>query len=274
MDARQDRVNKLFEQLIEACKEHGFSAEQISVGMQYMGAQSRKHRFRDGNTHAAILLSVNPLKATLVNELDSEGRPYWDDAVLAEYRLTDDEVKARLDEIFRREKFSRTSQIWLKNRDLLVGSFNQKFGSGGKTPNDTAAELLDKLAAQQAPEYLEFVQGIGSSDVKTLKDFLLRPYFGEREDAFWAAVLEHPSYPELVKLSDEGHAVSEKDPKSPVLKGIGNDLEVLLSKIYEGLDRELSKACSRRAFSYAPFFDQAFRTKLEEKKQRAAALKP
>jgi hypothetical protein len=273
MTSRQEAVNKLFEKLIVACKEHGFSANQISLGMQYMGAAGRNHCFRDGNTHAKILLSLNPLKATLVKEFDPDGALYWDENMLKEYRLTDEDVEARSDEQERREKFARTSKLWLKNRDLLVSSFNQPHGSKGKSPNDTAMAILKKLAAKKAPEYMEFVKGIGSDDIDELKDFLLEAYFDEDEDKFWAMVLGHKSYPKLIKLSIDVWEMTEKNPKSAVLKKMRKDLGVILLKIYDDMDEELSDACSPEIFSSAPFYDKAFRDELEEKKRSIEALK-
>ena len=54
--------------------------------------QGRNHLFRDGNSHAKIVLELAPLKATLVDEKDSEGNAYWDKAMLREYRKTDEDV--------------------------------------------------------------------------------------------------------------------------------------------------------------------------------------
>jgi hypothetical protein len=88
---KKDKVNELFEKLIEACKEHGFSESQISSGMKYMDSYAGNHYFRDGLSHASIKLRLKPLKATLVKQIDGDGHLYWNDEMLSEYRIQNTE---------------------------------------------------------------------------------------------------------------------------------------------------------------------------------------
>lgn len=187
----QNRVNELFELLIKACQQQfGFEPGRISTNMQFMGSASGgQYRFRDTLTHATILLKTNPLRARL--EEPEPGYTYWSEQQLAEYRQTDEEVKAELHEAKNKQSSALQSAFWQSNRNKVYAAFDESRPKEN-TPISLVTEIIEAAKLTNSADYTSFAQGQKTDDTDQLAGVLCDCYHKEKSEAFWAAVKTSP----------------------------------------------------------------------------------
>jgi hypothetical protein len=218
----EDTVNGLFEALRETCqRQFGFEPNRISANMEYMGPLGAgQHRFRDTLSKSEIHLTLKPLEARL-HERGLPDEPDWPEQLKAEYRKSDDSVHAEHDDESRKTAFARQSALWVRNRNYLRSLFldDPTYQPGGPTHMTAATALLEKLAGAGDADFVQFSEGLGTTDVSELASRLLSACHDERKDEMWNQVRGGEQYAQLQKVcatlaSSKGAAAAKAEKQA------------------------------------------------------------
>ena len=230
MSMNTDHVNSLFEALQTACQtQHGFQPGRVSENMHYMQEIKRGvHRFRDTLCHAEIRLSLNPLNAVLHER--SKKDVDWTPTLINDYRKTDEQIRAALDDQEAKEAYVQNSALW-KTHGAYIRSLyrdDPTYIESDVTPADGALALAEKLLATADADLMDVSKRVGATHPIELTRWLLSPYDRENRTQMWTMVFADPRFEALKEmapqlLEDKRNDSAEQTAKA-LAEGIIDDL--------------------------------------------------
>lgn len=201
MSNTQQDINRLFEQLRDACEaQFGFVPNRVSDNVEYMGRlPGKKHRFRDTLTKSEIHMKVTgEIVSVELHERLIHPEGDWTDEVIKTYKVSDEAVRSELYQAEQDKRYAAKSALWAWHGDYLKSLYHQHptYKEGGPTPNEGIRLLLSDPDVQQSGAYLEFSDHYSGQD---LARHLLSAYGFECKEAMSKLVKVNPHYPDLLE---------------------------------------------------------------------------
>lgn len=230
-------VNSLFEALQAAClTQHGFQPGRVSENLHYMQEiKPGVHRFRDTVCHAEIHLSLNPPNAVLHER--SKKNPDWIPELINNYRKTDEQIKAALDEQDAKEAYVQKSVLWRTHGAYIRSLYRDDptYVESDVTPADGALALVEKLLAAADADLLDVSKRVGATHPIELTRWLLSPYGRENRTQMWAIVFADPRFQALKEMAPQLLEEQRNDSAEKAAKALAEGMIDALPRHLRGL---------------------------------------
>jgi hypothetical protein len=232
-----DHVNSLFEALQSACQtQHGFQPGRVSENMHYMQEiKPGVHRFRDTLCHAEIRLSLNPPNAVLHER--SKKNVDWTPTLINDYRKTDEQIRAALDDQDAKEAYVQNSALWQTHGAYIRSLYRDDptYVESDVTPIAGALALVYKLLASADGDLLDVSKRVSSINPNALAHWLISPYSREKRAQMWTIVFADPRFEALKEMAPQLLAEQRNDSAEKAAKALAEGIIDDLPRHLRGL---------------------------------------